>query len=264
MSEKLYRLGLLAYKRRWIVLASWLSLLIAMGVLMAVFQKPADTSFSIPGTESQVALDKLAESFPQASGGSGRVVFATPEGKKISDYNDVIESTLQEIRGVKDIALVAGPAQTGAISADGRVGLAQVQLSVGFGEVTEELADSVTEKLAGARNRGLQVELGGDLSRQQPEPLGAGEVIGVGVAAVTLAITFGALIAAGLPLLTALIGVGVGVTGIFASSAFLSINATTPILAVMLGLAVGIDYALFIVIRHRKYLMEGLSLENRD
>lgn len=261
MSDKLYRLGWLAYKRRWIVLASWLAILVTMAVLMTIFQKPADTSVSIPGTESQVAFDKLAESFPQSSGGSGRIVFAAPEGKTIAEYNEVIESTLQDLRGVKDVAMVAGPAQTKAVSADGRIGLAQVQLSVGLGEVSKELADSVAATLDEARNSGLQAEVGGDLSLQQPEILGVGELIGVGVAAITLAITFGALFAAGLPLLTAFIGVAIGVSAIFASSSFLSINATTPTLAVMLGLAVGIDYALFIVTRHRKYLMDGLPLQ---
>lgn len=262
MSEKLYNLGWLAYKRRWVVLISWLALLVTTVILMVTFQKPTNTSFSIPGTESQVALDKLAQSFPQASGGSGRIVFVAPENKKISDYNDVIESTLQDLRSVKDVALVAGPAQTGAVSQDGRVGLAQVQLSVGFGEVTEELANSVTHKLDKARNSGLQAEVGGDLSLKQPnEILGAGEIVGIGVAAITLVITFGALFAAGLPLVTAFIGVAIGVSGIFASSAFLSINSTTPTLAVMLGLAVGIDYALFIVTRHRKYMMEGLPIQ---
>lgn len=262
MSDKLYRLGWSAYKRRWFVLISWLVLLVTMGVLMAVFQKPADTSFSIPGTESQVALDKLAKSFPQASGASGRIVFAAPEGAKISDYSTVINRTMQDLRHIEGVALVAGPAQTGAVSADGRVGLVQVQLSVGMGEVTEGLADSIAHTLDGARSDGLQAEVGGDLSLQQPgKILGVGEIVGVGVAAITLAITFGALFAAGLPLITAFIGVAIGVAGVFASSAFLSINATTPTLAVMLGLAVGIDYALFIVTRHRKYLMEGLPLQ---
>lgn len=262
MSGKLYRLGAFAFKKRWVVLAGWLALLILSASLMAAFQKPADDSFSIPGTESQLAFDTLAEKFPEASGGSGRIVFAAPEGKTIADYNDVIDSTLQEVMAVEDVAMAIGPAQTGAVSADGRIALAQVQLGVETTAVSDDLAPAITKALDKARAAGLQAESGGDIIARQPGSImGVSEIIGVGIAALVLMMTFGTLIAAGMPLLTALIGVGIGVSATFASSAFTSINAVTPTLAIMLGLAVGIDYALFIVTRHRKYLMEGIEAD---
>ncbi len=262
MSDKLYSLGNFAFRQRVLIVIIWVLILVGSISLMIAFQKPAEDALSIPGTESQLAFDQLSEKFPQASGGSGRIVFAVPEGQQLSDYQNVIADTLNKVGEIEDVAVATNPFQTRAVSQNGRIALSQVQLLVGFSEVDENLADNIHQILDEARDSGLQAESGGDIIARTPgQILGIGELVGVGVAALTLAITFGALFAAGMPLITAFIGVGVGVSAIFASSYFVDINATTPTLAIMLGLAVGIDYSLFIITRHRKYLMDGLSVE---
>lgn len=262
VSNKLYWLGAFTFRRRWLVLVVWLIVLAVVTGLMVRFQKPSDDSFSIPGAESQVAFDILAQKFPGSTGGSGRIVFAAPEGKSVGEYADVIERTLEEVSAVEGVAMATNPLQTAAVSLDNRIALSQVQLSVSATEVSDDLAPAISAALDTARSEGLQAETGGDIIPRSPEGiLGVSEVIGVAVAALVLFMTFGALVAAGLPIVTALIGVGIGVAGIFALSAVRSINTVTPTLAVMLGLAVGIDYALFIIVRYRKYVMDGLALD---
>ena len=260
MSNKLYQLGAFAFRRRWTIVAGWLALLVLAGSLMQVFQQPASDSFSIPGTESQLAFDKLEKEFPSANGGSGRIVFAAPQGKKLADYQTVIDSTVAAAGKVTDVKGATSPFESEMISDDGRIGIASVQLTGTVGEVDPELQPAIEKTLTAARSAGLQAELGGDIISQGPSSiLGIGEIIGVGIAAITLLITFGTLRAAGMPLATAMVGVGIGVSSVFALGSLISVDSTTPILAVMLGLAVGIDYALFIVTRHRKYLMDGLT-----
>lgn len=244
------------------MLVFWLVVLAVTAGLMLKFQKPADDTFSIPGTESQVALDALSQKFPEASGGSGRIVFAAPEDKMISDFAPAIERTVSEVSAVEGVAFVASPLETGAISANGRIALAQVQLKMPVTEVGAELAPAISAALDNARREGLQAESGGDIIPQSPGSiLGVSEIIGVAIAGLVLFMTFGTLVAAGMPLFTALIGVGIGIFGIFALSAVMPINTVTPTLAIMLGLAVGIDYALFIIVRYRKYIMDGLSYQ---
>ena len=261
MSEKLAKLGAFAFRKRWLVLASWLAIVVIAGTLMSVFRQPVSDSFSIPGTESQEAFDKLEELMPAAANGSGRIVFAAPEGEELIDYQATIDATLAKVADLEDVTGTVSPFMTQAISPDGRIGLAQVSLDGTAMDVSETLADDISTALETARDDGLQAEAGGDIASPAPSEgiMGAGEIVGVVIAGITLAITFGALVAASMPLVTAFVGVGIGVSGIYALSGVVDVNTVTPTLAIMLGLAVGIDYSLFIVTRYRKYRMDGLE-----
>lgn len=262
MSQKLYNLGLLAFKKRWLFLISWIAVVIIAGSLMTAFQKPASDSFTIPGTESQLAFDKLEKSMPSATGGRGQLVFAVPNGKDINDYGAVIDEALNNVSKIEDVASVVSPFESKAISENKSTALGQVALDIPATEVPADLAEKIESALQVARDGGLQAEAGGDIVASAPEGImGPGEIVGVVVAGITLAITFASLAAAGMPLITALIGVAIGVSGIYALSGVIDVITVTPILAIMLGLAVGIDYALFIITRYRKYLMDGLSQE---
>ncbi|WBQ04274.1 MMPL family transporter [Kribbella sp. CA-293567] len=264
MATYLYRLGRFAFRRRRMVVFIWLGLLVAGITGAATLSGPTANGFSIPGTESQRALDLLDERFPQAGadGGTARIVFQAPPGGKLADPANaaLVRSTLDEIGAAPQVDRVVDPFTAKAISADGRTGYAQVAYQVSAQEVTPEAQEAVTEAVQPAREAGLTVELGGDAMQVQQEQ-SATEVIGVGVAAVVLLITFGSLIAAGLPLLSAIIGVGIGATAITAATGFVDIGSGTPILAVMIGLAVSIDYALFIMSRYRHELGTGLEPE---
>lgn len=262
MSQKLYNLGMLAFKKRWLFLISWIAVVVIAGTLMSVFQKPASDSFTIPGTESQLAFDKLEKSMPSATGGQGQLVFAAPDGKDINNYKSLVDDALNNVSKIDEVESVVSPFETRAISENKTTALGQVTLSIPATEVPEDLAEKIEHALQVARDGGIKAEAGGDIVASAPEGImGPGEIVGVVVAGITLAITFASLAAAGMPLITAMIGVAIGVSGIYALSGVIEVNTVTPILAIMLGLAVGIDYALFIVTRYRKYLMDGLSQE---
>ncbi|WP_020657700.1 MMPL family transporter [Amycolatopsis benzoatilytica] len=264
MASFLYRLGRLSFRRRALVAAVWAAVLMALGAGALTLSGSLSDSVTIPGTESQQAIDRLAEHFPQASagGGTARVVIAAPNGQKVTDPagQAAVESVVQKLRSAPKVASVVDPFQAKSLSPDGRVALAQVSYQVkGF-----ELADADRQALLASGDRakqmGFQVEYGGDAAQGVPAT-GATEGLGVAVAAVVLIITFGSLLAAGIPLLTALVGVGVGMAGILLASGSMELNSNTPVLALMIGLAVGIDYALFIVSRYRHELAEGREPE---
>ncbi|MDT0432922.1 MULTISPECIES: MMPL family transporter [Streptomyces] len=265
MATFLYKVGRLAFRRRWYVALAWVALLGLAGFGAASASTATSSSFSIPGTEAQKAFDLLEERFPggSADGATARVVFKAPEGEKMTDADnkaDVrkIVGTLES--GSDQIASVADPYTANAVSEDGSTAYISVSYKVNSMELTDATRDSLEHAGEAAQSDGLTVEIGGDALQVMPET-GVTEVIGVAIAAVVLVITFGSLIAAGLPLLTALIGVGIGVSLITALANVLDLGSTTSTLAMMIGLAVGIDYALFIVSRYRAELAEGRERE---
>ncbi|MFE9782307.1 MMPL family transporter [Streptomyces sp. NPDC005775] len=265
MATFLYKLGRLAFRRRRYVALIWVALLAVAGVGAATASTATSSSFSIPGTEAQKAFDLLEQRFPAASadGATARIVFKAPEGEKMTDpahKADVNKITAELKSGSDQIASVADPYTGNAVSKDGSTAYISVAYDVASMELTDETRDALKDAGADAQKSGMTVEIGGDALQVMPET-GATEVIGIALSAVVLVITFGSLIAAGLPLLTALIGVGIGVSSITALANVLDLGSTTSTLAMMIGLAVGIDYALFIVSRYRAELAEGRERE---
>ncbi|GAA3190365.1 MMPL family transporter [Dactylosporangium siamense] len=260
MATFLYRLGRLAFRRRWTVAGAWLLLLVLAGAGAGALGGQTSNTVTIPGTEAQRAIDQLSVSFPEANvgGAVARVVFAAPAGEKLTDPGNkaAVEQVLAGLRSAPKVIGVLDPFQADSISPDGRYGYAQASYQVPAADVTAEDQDALMAQAKPGRDAGLEVEFGGDAVAAKPQNGGA-EVAGVLVAVVVLVITFGSLLAAGLPLLTAVIGVVLGLTGVGIASGFTDLNANTPILALMLGLAVGIDYALLIVSRYRHELSAG-------
>ncbi|MFD8979174.1 MMPL family transporter [Streptomyces sp. NPDC059564] len=263
MATFLYRLGRGAFRRRGLVALLWVALLFAAGFGAATASAPTSGSFSIPGTEAQKAFDLLDKKFPgmAADGATARIVVKAPAGAKVTDpgTKSEVEKIISDLKsgpGAAQVASVDDPYKTQAVSQDGSTTYISVKYKVSGMELKDEAREALTDSGHDAQKAGLQVEIGGDALMEAPET-GSGEVIGILIAAVVLVITFGSLIAAGLPLLTALIGVGIGVSSITALANVLDLGNTTSTLAMMIGLAVGIDYALFIVSRYRAELAEG-------
>nr|WP_107905862.1 MMPL family transporter [Streptomyces chartreusis] len=264
MATFLYKVGRLAFRRRHFVALIWVALLTLAGVGAASAPAAGSTSFSIPGTEAQKAFDLLDQRFPgmSADGATARVVFKAPHGEKMTDAGNkaTVKDTVKELSDGSEVASVADPYAAKAVSKDGTIAYASVKYEVSGMELKDASREALEDAAQDARDAGLTVEVGGDALQTTPET-GATEVIGIAVAAVVLVITFGSLIAAGLPLLTALIGVGIGISTITALANALELGSTTSTLAMMIGLAVGIDYALFIVSRYRAELAEGRERE---
>ncbi|WP_230195474.1 MMPL family transporter [Streptomyces coriariae] len=265
MATFLYKLGRLAFRRRHFVALIWVALLTLAGVGAASAPAAGTTSFSIPGVEAQKAFDLLEQRFPGASadGGTGRIVFKAPEGQKMTDAANraTVEKTVDTLGDGSEVVSVTDPFTTGAVSKDGTVAYTSVKYDAPGMELKDSTRDALEKAGDEARATGLTVDVGGDALQAGAEPGAIGEVIGLAIAAVVLVITLGSLVAAGLPLLTAIIGVGIGVSTITALAKALDLGDTTSTLALMIGLAVGIDYALFIVSRYRSELAEGRDRE---
>ncbi|MET8173454.1 MMPL family transporter [Streptomyces clavifer] len=265
MATFLYKIGRFTFRRRRFVALVWVALLALAGFGAASASTATSSSFSIPGTEAQKAFDLLEERFPggSADGATARVVFKAPDGQKVTDAGNKTEvgKIVAELKSGSDqIASVADPFKANAVSENGSTAYISVSYEVSSMELTDGTREALEDAGEAARSSGMTVEIGGDALQVMPHT-GATEIIGIAVAAVVLVITFGSLIAAGLPLLTALVGVGIGVSLITALANVLDLGSTTSTLAMMIGLAVGIDYALFIVSRYRAELAEGRERE---
>lgn len=265
MASFLQRVGAFAVRRRRLVLAAWLIALLVLGGLTVAFKGTFADKFSVPGTESQAANALITERIPGADtdAASGKVVFAVDgQGKLTSPpQKAAVEQTLAALQKVDGVASAASPFEAGTISQDGRVGYSALQFSVPDTDVTTATTDAIEAAAAPAEAAGIQVEVGGAAAPVHSEaPIG--EAIGFAIALLVLTVTFGSLLAAGMPMLIGVIGVGFSALVVTLGSGFVDLTSTSLSLAVMLGLAVGIDYTLFIVSRHRTQVHDGEEIES--
>ncbi|MFD9327191.1 MMPL family transporter [Streptomyces sp. NPDC060065] len=259
MAVLLHRLGHSAYRHRKLVLGIWLFVLAALITCVSVFGGKLDDRFSVPGTESQRALDSLSKTLPEASGASAQIVFTAPEGRQVTEapYTAAIAEAVAEAERAPQVGEVVDPQASGAVSADRTTAIVQVQYPVQIAEVRTSSVDAIEDAARAAETDGLRTSVGGSVFSSKGVHIGPSEIIGVAVALLVLVVTFGSLLAAGMALLPALIGVALGLAGLLALAPAVSISSTAVTLALMLGLAVGIDYVLFILSRHRQQLARG-------
>ncbi len=266
MSGLLFRLGALCVRRKYIVLALWALIVVLVGGGVLHYGARTTNDIRLPGTGTQQASDLLGREFPPQQNGASPLVFHVSHGKLTDPANKAaIVASLHTIAAMPDVHSVLSPFARGMqsfISKDDRTAVAQVLLDLNYGQLTQAKAAQVFAGADAARKAGIQVEVGGGIgSNISVMKTRLSEEIGVGAAIVILAITFGALVAAGMPVLTALVGlvVGLGLVGLLGH--VLSVPNVAPTLATMIGLGVGIDYALFIVFRHRDQLHRGMPVE---
>jgi RND superfamily putative drug exporter len=267
MAVLLSRLGTLCARHRFPVLAVWLLVLVAGGAGAATLSGETSTEFAIPGQESTTALERIGEEFGGAAGGvSAQVVVAAPDGEQLTTPENAAAVTglVGELAALPGVTSATNPLdpEAPAVNAAQDTGYSTVGYAEGgvSPEEREALLSVVEAAGEGAADGGLTVEVTGQAVEEVPAVGGPSEAVGVVVALLVLAVTYGALAVAGTNLLTALVGVGVGVLGITIATGFTDLSSTTPILAAMLGLAVGIDYTLFIVTRHRQELARGTDV----
>jgi RND superfamily putative drug exporter len=265
MPAFLHRLGRLAFRRRRRMLALWLALVAAAVLCMTAFGGTGklDNTFAIPGSESQRALDRMKTDFPTFSGTSAQIVFTATDGQKVTGPADSarIRAALDAAGSAPQVAKVVSPFDAHAISADGTTAVAQVRYEVPQSALEPNALDELKSAVAGANQQGMRVDVGGSAFGNAPSESHRSDIIGVGVALVILTLTFGSLLTAGIPVVTALFGVATAIFGALSLTGTVSISSTAQSLALMIGLAVGIDYALFIVSRHRFHLAHGMEPE---
>ncbi|HKE77524.1 MAG TPA: MMPL family transporter [Acidimicrobiales bacterium] len=260
LSRFLYRLGRRCAAHPFRTMGAWLVLAVAIFGLSSTVGGDPVNDFRVPGVESQHALDTLKVRFPEFSGASGRVVFHVDAGR-IDDatHARAVEQAVARLQDDADVTVVSDPFDRAAptVSPDGRTAFTTIQYDVLTLQARHY--DAVVDDIAATRAAGVQAEVSGDIAGAAEQVQGQ-EGLGLLVAVVVLLIAFGSLIAAGIPLATALIGVALGIAGLGILAGFTSVPDTSPVLAIMIGLGVGIDYALFVVTRFRQHLHEGMPV----
>jgi RND superfamily putative drug exporter len=253
-----------SFRRRRLVLGLWLAALVAVGAALGGVGAGYDDEFSLPDTESSRAFDLLERVSPASSGDTLTAVFAVEDGS-IEDprAREGVQEVLAEFEGSEAVAGVASPYDAPQqVSQDGRIAFATVTLAgVVPNDVTSEQVLELIDEARGVDAGPVTVEVTGAAAQAQPEQ-GLAELVGLGAAAVVLFIVFGSLVAMSLPIITAVISIAVSLSVVGLLANVLTIATFAPTLAVLLGLGVGIDYALFIVTRYRQGLLEGRSPED--
>lgn len=269
MSSFLYRLARACYRARGRVLAAWLAVLALFGVLTATVAGNFDDDFNIPGASSQVALDQLKMTFPEAAYSEAVVLLLAPPGKTIDDpeIEAAIEESAKRFEEIPWVGVVQQPNSPyikGLISDDKTAGYMSVRVK---GLTVSTMADEQRDELTAIAQElqkavpGGEVHVGGELFAVNMPKITVVELLGVGVAIIVLIAVLGSIGAALMPIVSALVGAGLSLMLIMIASGVVTINSTTMILALMLALAVGIDYSLFIVSRHRDQLATGMDAE---
>jgi RND superfamily putative drug exporter len=261
----LYRIGRWAFRRRRLVGGLWLGALVLAVAAAALAPAGEEEDLSMPGTESQKAFDLLDERFPQSNsqGAEARLVFRAPDGQRVTARQNraAVEDTLGSLDGGGQVESTTDPYETGAVSEDGTIAYSTVTYTADAVDLTEPTKSALEDAANRAREAGLTVEIGGSALDAEEELGGTTELVGVAVAAVVLVLALGSLAAAGLSLLTAFLGVAIAFGLVSALAVPLGLTSTVAVLALMLGLAVGIDYALFITSRFRDERARGSAPE---
>jgi uncharacterized membrane protein YdfJ with MMPL/SSD domain len=267
MARALHRLGLLAARRKWVVLGCWLVLLAALIAVSRTAGSNTSNNLTLPGTDSQAASDLLAARFPPQQNGSNPLVFHVRSGKVTdADAKQAIQASYARVKKLPHVAAAVNPfSQRGAaqISKDKTTAFIPVLLDVGGDELTQEIAESVLDAGSPGVKAGMQVAVGGSVGSELSEPATeSSEVVGLVAAMIILAFTFGTLVAMGLPIVSAVFGLAAGLSLVVLLGHVVTVPSVAPTLATMIGLGVGIDYALFLVSRHRLNRQQGMDVED--
>ncbi|WLP89542.1 MMPL family transporter [Gordonia sp. NB41Y] len=270
MASVLFRLGRFSFKHKWWVIAAWLIVLIGVGSAVAGLKPTLAKDFDLPGTDSGTATSQVQEYFPQVMAqqehASTSVLVAADDG--LANHTEQINALVADLKTLPDVVdadsianpvavAQAQPALAASVLGDnGKVGLIQVRQNIKIMDLTVDEKKELVDILEKNRGNGLQVEATGSLM-QVMEAGGTAELIGFAIAFVVMIVAFGALVAAFIPLITGIVGVALTMLLLYLGSEFMTVNETATGIVTMLGIAVSIDYALFIVSRYRSELRRG-------
>jgi RND superfamily putative drug exporter len=258
MHRVIRRIGDASARRPWVTIGAWaVAAAIVMGLAGTAGGSFADDLVA-PGSQSEEAMQLLQERFPEAAGGSAMAVFAAPEGERLEGHRPAIDAAVARIAEAEHVATVADPFTAGTVSAYGRIGFAQIAFDRPSTELGPAPLAAIADALAPARQAGIAAELGGDAAfiNAETETSGA-EAAGLLAALIVLVVAFGTIVAALVPIALTLVAVAAGLGGITLLANAMDVSSAAPTIAAMIGLGVGIDYALFIMARYREHRAAG-------
>ena len=260
MSRFLYRIGHFAGRHPWRILAAWVLVGVTAFVLNSSLGGPPDESFSLPGSDSQRAADAISDRFPQETLNSSNVIFHAEDGVTTPAAKKAVEQAVTALADGTHVTGVSDPydPRGSTVSKDATTAIA----TVGFDSdvIGPEDFDEAELATQAVRDAGIQVEYDGGLGYAKGDAAPGSEVIGIAVAVVVLAIAFGSIVAMSLPIVVALVGLLIGTSAIGVMSGAMPVPSIASIVGIMIGLGVGIDYALFILARHRQNLETGMPV----
>ncbi len=263
MTSFLYRFGRACARHPFRVLGVWLLVAVAANLANGAIGGPTSDKFTIPGSESQAAFDLLEERFPEENTAGSRIVFHTEDGTLTDPaHQAAIETTLTELAEAPHVTAVSNPfdARGPTLSPDGTIGFADLSYDTDDLDLADfEAAEAA---VATARDAGLDVEHSGALVWAGAQQEAGSEMLGIGIAIIVLLVAFGSVIAMGIPVGTAIFGVLIGMSLLGVLAGMTDVPEVSPMIATMIGLGVGLDYALFVVTRHRELLHEGYSVHD--
>src|SRR5690348_9368266 len=266
MAGALYKVARFCVRRRFWVLAAWILVAAALTVVSHRAGDATNDSLTLPGTNSQSATDTLSKPFPNQANGSSPIVLHVSNGKLTdSKYAGAVNQAAADVAKAPDVASVVNPLTSqgaAALSKDHVTGYLSVTLSVNPGQLSKDDAQAIINAASKpAQAAGIQVQTGGQLGQKVSTPsTETSELIGIIAAMVILTLTFGTVVAMLLPILTAILALASTLSIITILGHAITVSTVAPTLATMIGLGVGIDYALFIVTRHFRGLGDGLDL----
>jgi uncharacterized membrane protein YdfJ with MMPL/SSD domain len=269
VARLLHRLGMLAARKPLVVIGAWVVMLVIVFGAVAKIGSLTSNDLSLPGTGSQEAKDLLEEKFPPQQNGANPIVFDISSGKLTDQqYQKAINDSVKAIKKQPHVYSVTNPLSSGGqtaglLSKDKQTAFAPVLMDVASSDLTEDIAQNVVDAAGPAKQAGIDVQAGGNigttLSTEESE---TSEVIGILVAMLILSLVLGSLVTMGMPIITAVVGLGAALSVVGLLGHVLSIPTSGPTLATMIGLGVGIDYALFLVTRHQEQLRDGMAMND--
>ncbi len=260
MSRLLHRLGQGAGARPWRVVAAWIVAAFALLMLNSAVGGEPDETFRLPGADSQRAADALSDRFPEQSLYSANVVFHSPDGLTSPAVRRAIETAVDRLADGPHVTSVTNPydPRGPTLSEDRTTAVATVGFDVE--RSTRAMYDAAQSATEPVRETGVQVEYDTGLGYAGGESGGGSEMVGILVAVVVLAVAFGSIVAMGLPIGVTLLAIMVGTSSLGVLAGVASVPQIANVVGLMLGLGVGIDYALFVLSRHRQNLEAGMSV----
>ncbi len=251
-------LAMASARHPWRTIASWVLAVVAVFFLAAAGGGTFVDDFSAPGSQSARAMDLVTENFPDAAKGKVLVVFEAQDDTTLEENRADVAAVLEQVSGLEHVASVTDPFQAGTVAEDGRIAYAELTLDVPEREMGKPAFTTLSEGVTGIDSDGVRVELGGDAVFLNAEDSSTGHVgIGLLVALLVLLVVFGTLVAAVLPIGLALVAVGAGIGGITLMAGFMNVSVSAIPVAGLVGLGVGVDYALFVVARYRENRAAG-------
>jgi RND superfamily putative drug exporter len=266
MTRPLYYVGRLCSRHHWVVIGAWVLVAAALAFTARTTGDKTSDNLTLPGSASTAAQDLLTERLPKQAYGANPLVFKAESGKlDDAQHKQAVEQAVKNVKSIDGVTSAVSPLSSEGkafLSKDKTIGYSPVTLDISPSDITKEQSQDILDSADPARKAGMEVAVGGYVGQQLSKPdTESSEVIGLAAAVIILLFAFGTATAMALPIVTAILGLACALAIIQLLGNVVDVPSVAPTLGTMIGLGVGIDYALFVVTRHKLQLKDGMGME---